>query len=568
MERSVLLTGVILTGVALLLVGAAGALPADEEGFPRAEAGLDQTVERDSAVLLDATESFDPDGEIVAFDWAITAPDGSTLAPDCDVSSCRLASFRAAQLGEYAVTLTVTDDDGRERSDTMYVRTVVPGDFGVELTASGSRGDRTLTARVAPGRYDVDALAWYHEGTLIEREDVPVFGGVFTLDVAPDPGDRYRTVATAESGRTVADSWVAPSAGSGSGGGGGGLPGGGDGGGGSGGGGAPGGGGGDGSGPGSGIDDGDGDVPGVGNETDGGGGDGPGSSDDGNTTDSAPDCPEGASTNGTDCDAGGVDEEETNEEDEESVDIDPEPYIEGPTRVTGEPDEVGADGVWVATGEAFHLRLAPSGYGVEGMWTVDGNVTSDNLNAQGMSYAPPLTPGRNVVSADLQIEEMKDAISSPANYNGTIQGIINQTNPETTARHTVVYDPAPELQVDRIAIHDDERSLEARIDVEDKYNPVERIDFQFDGETATEIDSIPENGSAETEVDIPDGRGGYTLVAIGASDGVQTTWSARMMELPEERTYSIGQDSGVDVDEMDSEESSAGGTAPIRGGNI
>ena len=48
---------------------------------PLADAGLDQTVELGTTVVLDATGSRDPDGSIVAFEWTIETPRGRVITP-------------------------------------------------------------------------------------------------------------------------------------------------------------------------------------------------------------------------------------------------------------------------------------------------------------------------------------------------------------------------------------------------------------------------------------------------------------------------------------------------------
>jgi|GEM_PF-171534 len=85
-------------------------------GPPRAEAGLDQTGVVGAPVYLDGGGSLDRDGEIVAHEWAITAPDGTRHSR----TGVR-AQFTPTATGEYAVRLTVEDDDGAERTDTAYV---------------------------------------------------------------------------------------------------------------------------------------------------------------------------------------------------------------------------------------------------------------------------------------------------------------------------------------------------------------------------------------------------------------------------------------------------------------
>ncbi|ERH11581.1 MAG: hypothetical protein J07HB67_00589 [halophilic archaeon J07HB67] len=83
---------------------------------PRPEAGLDQTGVVGAPVYLDGGGSLDRDGELVAHEWTITAPDGTRRHR----TGVRV-QFTPAVTGEYVVTLSVVDDDGSERSDTAYV---------------------------------------------------------------------------------------------------------------------------------------------------------------------------------------------------------------------------------------------------------------------------------------------------------------------------------------------------------------------------------------------------------------------------------------------------------------
>lgn len=90
---------------------------------PRPEAGLDRTVTVGTTVFLDAGGSTDPDGTIVAYEWTVTPPDGqerqlSTTGP--------LAQFTPQTTGRHAVRVVVTDDDGATRTDTAFLRAVLP----------------------------------------------------------------------------------------------------------------------------------------------------------------------------------------------------------------------------------------------------------------------------------------------------------------------------------------------------------------------------------------------------------------------------------------------------------
>ena len=90
-----------------LIVTVASNLP------PTANAGPDQAVRFDAPVLLlDASDSTDPDGTIVSYEWDFgDGTMGSGLSPDHVYPS----------LGTYTVVLTVTDNGGLTHSDSLTV---------------------------------------------------------------------------------------------------------------------------------------------------------------------------------------------------------------------------------------------------------------------------------------------------------------------------------------------------------------------------------------------------------------------------------------------------------------
>lgn len=109
----------LITSVAVLcvFVGPTAALAGNE--VPLTDAGLDQTVERGTTVVLDATGSRDPDGTITSYRWTIETPRGRVITP-ADPTQPR-TTFQATELGKYRVTVVVTDDDGASTRDTLYV---------------------------------------------------------------------------------------------------------------------------------------------------------------------------------------------------------------------------------------------------------------------------------------------------------------------------------------------------------------------------------------------------------------------------------------------------------------
>jgi len=170
-----LLTSLLVVGVTTSLVSVAAAqgptgLTPDGNSAPLADAGLDQQVQYGSTVRLDASGSRDPDGAITAYEWTIERPNGTTVEPDCP--SCGQTAFRPQSAGTYEVTVTVTDDDGAIRSDTLYVD--VEDGAGPSVSLSGPRDpliatDQVYAARIDAGDHAIERLTWIVGGETVSR---------------------------------------------------------------------------------------------------------------------------------------------------------------------------------------------------------------------------------------------------------------------------------------------------------------------------------------------------------------------------------------------------------------
>ncbi len=89
-----------------------GTPPAVVEGqAPIAVAGPDRTVVEGTSITLDGSKSYDPDGTIVSYVWSIgnLTENGVTVSRD------------DLPVGTAIITLTVTDNDGNEGSDTVEI---------------------------------------------------------------------------------------------------------------------------------------------------------------------------------------------------------------------------------------------------------------------------------------------------------------------------------------------------------------------------------------------------------------------------------------------------------------
>jgi hypothetical protein len=94
----------------------------DDEGVvsnlpPVCDAGEDQDVDSEedgtATVILDGSNSFDPDGEITLWKWS---DDSGRSISDTPKFRLRLPK------GNHMFTLTVTDDDGDSTTDSVIVK--------------------------------------------------------------------------------------------------------------------------------------------------------------------------------------------------------------------------------------------------------------------------------------------------------------------------------------------------------------------------------------------------------------------------------------------------------------
>ena len=160
----------VLFALLAITAGSVGSIPAGAfvsgNEPPLADAGLDQEVTKGATVLLDGTGSRDPDGQLDQYRWMIRTPGNATITPAC--VDCPRTEFTPTEIGRYAVTLTVTDDEGATSSDTLYVD-VSPGS-SPKVSVSGPQQPRegdtgTYTATFESGAAELSHVVWSVDGT-------------------------------------------------------------------------------------------------------------------------------------------------------------------------------------------------------------------------------------------------------------------------------------------------------------------------------------------------------------------------------------------------------------------
>ena len=209
----------------LLVLSGVPTTVADDDGRPLADAGLDQSATVGSVVYLDGGGSVDPDGELVDYRWSITTPDGDTITP-ADPGAV-MTRFVPDETGRYRVQLTVTDDDGQSRSDTLYVDvdpsterqsspTETPTETATETaTATPEPTDDTSTETAPSTSIDppnggpgIDASS--NDGTESEGTNQPPSGRLLGPDSVTTGSHVAYTIEASDPDGQIADRWWLP----------------------------------------------------------------------------------------------------------------------------------------------------------------------------------------------------------------------------------------------------------------------------------------------------------------------------------------------------------------------
>lgn len=124
---------------------------ATHDAPPHANAGTGTAVLVGTSVSLDGTGSFDPDGQIATYTWALaSAPSGAATFANPGVA---VAAYTVQQPGAYVFELTVTDDAGESDKSTVDFTADAP-----TITVDAGADQTVLWQRTVDlgGSYTVD----------------------------------------------------------------------------------------------------------------------------------------------------------------------------------------------------------------------------------------------------------------------------------------------------------------------------------------------------------------------------------------------------------------------------
>ena len=132
---------------------------------PTADAGPDLEVDQETKVVLDGSNSFDPDGDNLSYQWNQLAGPSVTLSDPAAVKPTFEGPFVDSDGLSYTFELTVTDSSGLKATDTIVINVTLP--FGNKPPIAVVGDDQTVDENstvTLDGSQSSD-----HEGNLFYR---------------------------------------------------------------------------------------------------------------------------------------------------------------------------------------------------------------------------------------------------------------------------------------------------------------------------------------------------------------------------------------------------------------
>jgi hypothetical protein len=143
---------------------------------PIANAGADQTLLKDQSVTLDASNSNDPDGTIVSYEWKEN---------DQILSTSSTFSKNDFTLGSHPLILTVTDNEGASNSDSVILNIEAQPVFTSSPLVSVNEGQLQAITLQASDE-DSSTIVYSISGVDADYFNIDSYTGVVTFKQAPD----------------------------------------------------------------------------------------------------------------------------------------------------------------------------------------------------------------------------------------------------------------------------------------------------------------------------------------------------------------------------------------------
>ncbi len=146
--------------ISLLAACSGGEKPSVENRAPIASISLvNNLVQQSDVVVIDGSQSNDPDNDSIGYQWTVNAPDGSALVMTSNNSQIE---FVANDIGIYDVSLTVTDENSAEGKTGLQLTVVEKSQMlaVISIADSVKQGDTVTVSGENSELYKTTNFNW------------------------------------------------------------------------------------------------------------------------------------------------------------------------------------------------------------------------------------------------------------------------------------------------------------------------------------------------------------------------------------------------------------------------
>lgn len=132
---------------------------------PVAEARANRTISVDKAIILNARNSSDPDGDTLSYNWElISQPESSSVS--LENNNGLLQTVQPTETGKYQFKLTVTDKHGETASDVVVISTkpAIAAEFEYDKERTGKNTTVEFRATSSSDQSEISRYRWDFDG--------------------------------------------------------------------------------------------------------------------------------------------------------------------------------------------------------------------------------------------------------------------------------------------------------------------------------------------------------------------------------------------------------------------